>query len=89
MKSKLFSDVKGFLGDSINRILLFEIVLCVLIAFFGFYLLKRIDNAENQILLSVQKAEKKVDFRYFNLTRSMEEIHNVKIDTYRGQLDKR
>lgn len=29
---------------------------------------------------------KKIDFRYFNTTRSLEYIHNVRIDTYDGSV---
>lgn len=33
-----------------------------------------------------EKIRKKVDHRYFNTTRSLEQIHNVKINTFDGEL---
>ena len=34
------------------------------------------------------RVRKKIDHRYFNTTRSLEQIHNVEIDTYKGELKK-
>ena len=42
------------------------------------------------VVISLQlKTIKKVHFRYFNLTHSLEEIHNVEIDTHHGDVIKR
>lgn len=32
------------------------------------------------------KIKKRIDFRYFNTTRSLEDIHNVEINTLNGEL---
>ncbi len=36
----------------------------------------------------IKDIKKKVHFRYFNLTRSLEDIHNVKINTENGHVIK-
>ena len=38
-------------------------------------------NSDNYI-----KINKKVDFRYFNLNRSLEDIHNIEINTLNGEI---
>lgn len=45
----------------------------ILILFFGYF------NC-----IATQQAETKVDFRYFNTTKSLETINNVRINTYDG-----
>ncbi len=32
------------------------------------------------------KIKKKIDYRYFNTTTTIEQIHNVRVDTYNGEL---
>ena len=71
----LISDAKEFLSDNINRlgilvILLFVINVC------GFYIIEK----------ELKECIKIVNFRYFNLTRSLEDIHNIKINTQDGTL---
>lgn len=34
------------------------------------------------------KVTKKVDHRYFNLTKTLEEIYNIEIDTHKGKIEK-
>ena len=36
------------------------------------------------ICVNIALSERKTDYRYFNLTRSLEDINNVHIDTYDG-----
>lgn len=48
------------------------ILLLAVILFFNIYAFIKIKN--------------KIDHRYFNTTTSLEEIHNVKINTYNGEL---
>ena len=69
------SDAKSFLGDKINRVFIAVILLCIINAGGIFYLNKQIENCIN-----------KVHFRYFNLTKSLEEIHNVEINTHDGKI---
>ena len=71
----LFSDAKEFLSDNINRFGILVVLLC-LINVCGFYVIEK----------ELKECIKTVNFRYFNITRSLEDIHNVKIDTQDGSL---
>ena len=71
----LFSDAKEFLSDNINRLGILVVLLCV-INVCGFYVIEK----------ELKECAKTVNFRYFNITRSLEDIHNVKIDTQDGSL---
>lgn len=71
----LISDVKEFLSDSVNRVwvlvlLLFIINIC------GLY----------RISGQINECHRDIHHRYFNTTRSLEQIHNVQIDTRDGSL---
>lgn len=71
----LISDAKEFLSDNINRLGVLVVLFCV-INVCGFYVLEK----------ELKECTKTVNFRYFNITRSLEDIHNVKIDTQDGSL---
>lgn len=47
---------------------------------------KEIRKIEERAELSHVDIKKKIDHRYFNLTKSAEEIHRVKINTLNGEL---
>lgn len=92
-KTIFFSDVKRFvkhLNYRIYVIQLFILSLLIVLICSGFIWHKietKQINSSNQALLNrLDKLEKKVDFRYFNTTRSLEEIHDVHIDTLNGSL---
>ncbi len=72
---RLFTDTKEFLSNDINRIFTGVIILCLINVGGLFYLSNRIENCTN-----------KVHFRYYNLTKSLEDIHNVEIDTRDGRI---
>lgn len=71
----LISDAKEFLSDNINRLSILVTLLCI-INICGFYVIEK----------QVNECLKVVNFRYFNLTRSLEDIHNIKINTQDGTL---
>ena len=80
---RLAHDVKGYLKDSINRLTVIVIILGVIICA-GLY------KTHKEIKLTQQaitQCEKKIDFRYFNLTRSLEDIFKIKIDTHQGRVE--
>lgn len=72
------NDIQNFMEDKTNKII-FLLILTIIMQGVLFY---RLD-------VKVTSCEKKTDFRYFNLTRSLEDIHNVQIDTHRGTIEKR
>ena len=82
--ARIANDVKSFLDDKINRLTVFVVVMCVIFGF-GFY---NINNKINTVNSNVIQCTKKVHFRYFNLTRSLEDIYNVEIDTHTGRIQK-
>ena len=93
--SILFKDVKNFLCNEVNRVFIAVVMVGLLVCYnclrveMLFYELKQ-TNANNQkeLLEADKKIISKVHFRYFNLTKSLEEIHNVKINTKDGKLEK-
>ena len=89
----LFTDVKRFMGNEVNRLFLL-IILVNLVMFLCLAL--EIHNLKKTINLEAEKlnnqiiqVNKKVDFRYFNTTHSLEDIHNLKIDTHNGEIKKK
>lgn len=69
--------IKNLFREKINFVILLLIaILSLNIYSFAF----EIDNFD--------KVRKKIDHRYFNTTRSLEQIHNVEIDTYKGEIKK-
>lgn len=82
--SRLFSDVKKFVKYIQQRSFLIECLLLILFIGFMVYQVQINQTIINQI----EQTEKKVDFRYFNTTRSLENLHNVEIDTKDGRIRK-
>lgn len=84
MKSTLFSDVKRFIRYVQKRSYIIQtITLILLIAFIA-----RQEYVNREINANIIKVNKKVDFRYFNLTRSLESIHKVEINTRDGKIER-
>ena len=88
--SLLFSDVKNFMANEVNRLFTLILLINILI---GFFLHFEIASLKQQIFLRTEqldmdiiKAKKRVDYRYFNMTRTLEDIFNIKIDTKDGYL---
>lgn len=85
----LFSDVKNYLSEGINFVTLLLIILIITMLSCFYQMNKRIDDLKQDII-TVEKEIKinrdKIHFRYFNLTKSLEKIHNVEIDTHTGEI---
>lgn len=86
----LFSDVKDFMANELNCLFLWILIINILLGcWFHFEIvsLKAAQAKENERLISeIQKVKKRVDYRYFNNTRSIEELFDVKINTINGEL---
>lgn len=67
--------IKNLFREKIN------IVIFLLIAILSLNIYEFAFNLENYT-----RIRKKIDHRYFNITRSLEDIHNVEIDTYKGEV---
>ncbi|MEE3349135.1 MAG: hypothetical protein VZR09_03765 [Candidatus Gastranaerophilaceae bacterium] len=86
----LFSDTKNFMMNEVNRV--FVLVIAMFIVF-GIFLHFEITSLKKQsrentaeLLDLIDKTNKKIEHRYFNTTKSLEEIHKVKIDTKTGEI---
>lgn len=82
MKSRLFTDVKGFIKYIQKRSYAIE---CLILVLLVFSIYNQIENYNN-VIARLDKVEKKTDFRYFNLTRTLEDIHKVEINTKDGRI---
>ena len=86
----LFSDVKNFMANEVNRVFVLFVVISLSI---GIFLHWEIQNLKRFIVSSdtkleeeITKTRKRIDYRYFNTTRTLEDLHNVRIDTKNGDL---
>ncbi len=91
----LFKDVKNFLSNEINRVFIAIIAVGIISCYNCFrteYLFREMKTFQaesiKELLSSDEKIKDKIHYRYFNLTKSLEEIHNVKINTKNGKLEK-
>lgn len=82
MKSRLFTDVKRFIKYIQKRSYAIE---CLILLLLIFSIYNQIESYNN-VMARLDKVERKTDFRYFNLTRSLEDIHKVEIDTENGRI---
>lgn len=85
---RLIEEVGSFFANGINRLLVSVICIGAVLVGLNLYTISEINIAKAETLEAVKKAEKKVDFRYFNLTNSLQDIHNVKIETHQGRIEK-
>lgn len=67
--------IKNLFREKIN-IVIFLLTILLLVNIYGFVYYN----------MHFTKIRKKIDHRYFNITRSLEDIHNVEIDTYKGEI---
>ncbi len=91
----LIADAKEFLCSETNRVFIAVIAVGVLVCCAQYRtenILRSVQNinAQNhkELLAEVKTNRNKINFRYFNLTRSLEDIHKVKIDTKNGRIEK-
>lgn len=62
-----------------------NIAIFLVILTLGFNIYSYVD-VKNSITDSTILIKKKVDHRYFNTTTTLEQIHNVDVNTYNGEL---
>lgn len=91
----LFSDAKDFLSNEVNRVFVAVILIGFIVGLLVYNgtsaILKsneELKKSNTELKEKIEKTKDRVDFRYFNTTKSLEEIHNVKIDTRTGELKK-
>lgn len=81
--------VRSFFTNALNIVL----IVCIVNTVFSVLAYRQalvnkeeIRKIEERAELSHVDIKKKIDHRYFNLTKSAEEIHGVKINTLNGEL---
>ncbi len=84
--NRLFIDVKDFLLNEINRVLIALIIIGSVLIYMLYDIKKDILQLNNDLIKAIYKAEKKVDYRYFNTVKSLEEIYNIEINTKDGRI---
>ena len=86
----LISDAKDFMANEINRLFVWVLVLNIVTMTFVHFEVKSIKEfqlKENEKMLEqLVHVRKRVDYRYFNMTRTFEDIYDIKIDTGSGEL---
>ena len=86
----LFSDVKNFMAKEVNRVFVLFMVITLSIGLFLHWeiqnLKKFIISGDTKLEEEITKTRKRIDYRYFNTTRTLEDLHNVRIDTKNGDL---
>lgn len=70
-------NLKSFLKDKVNRLMLVTLIGFTALFIIMGYEFNQLDNIK-----------RKIDHRYFNITNSLQDIHNVEIDTYKGRVIK-
>lgn len=88
---RLFDEASAFLGNEINRVLVFLTIILVVIISLSIILFSKLESIQNAVIINnsdIKKVEKKVDFRYFNLTNSLEDVFSIDIDTKTGNIKK-
>ena len=84
MKSMLLTDVKRFMDYILKKSYALQLINTLIIVGLCFYCHAEFIKIENKMSEYNTSTAKKIDHRYFNLTRSLEDIHNVRIDTLNG-----
>ncbi len=86
------SDAKEFMANETNSLLIWIIIINVVVCLWIHHEINNVklimQSNNSKLIEQIEKVDKKVDFRYFNTTTSLEEIHHVKIDTRTGELKK-
>lgn len=86
----LISDAKDFMANEVNRLFVWVLVLNLIIVCYihiEIKNLKQLQAKQNENLeQEIDSVRKRVDYRYFNMTRTMQDLYNIKIDTKNGEL---
>ena len=89
----LIGDAKEFLCNETNRVFIAVIFVGVLVCYSQYRTEMHLRAMENvnvqnnkEVLAEIKTNRDKMHFRYFNLTRSLEDINDVKIDTRSGEV---
>ena len=82
------NEMRVFLEDKVNRLSVIVVVLFLGVYVQNYCTYLELINSTNKLHADIVKTEKKVDFRYFNTTRSLQDLYGVEIDTHYGRVVK-
>lgn len=89
----LFMDAKEFFSNGVNGVTVLLIISIIISCAWNYKIEKEIKalsvkQQSNQVALmnEIESNRKKIHFRYFNLTKSIEDIAGVQIDTKDGSV---
>lgn len=88
-EQKMMSTELKRMNSAINLLYVIITLMCISL-FCQTFLIKNFATHSDIVVLKTEISEvkKKVHFRYFNLTNSLEDIHKVKINTQNGRIKK-
>lgn len=86
MRKILFIDLKDFLSNEVNRVFVAVVIIGGILIYQQFNHNMETQKSIAALIEAIEKTEKKIDFRYLNLTRSLEDIHKVEINTKDGRV---
>ena len=92
---KIIADIKKCIKTSINALFLFILTISIV----NFFMLLDVRNkiqeeinenriTQKNIIEEIQTNRKKIHYRYFNLTNSLESIYDIKLNTYNGKIER-
>lgn len=70
--------LRSFFKDKVNTLITLNVTGFLIIVVMFSYNFSQLD-----------RIKRKVDHRYFNITNSLQDIHSVEIDTYKGRVVRR
>ena len=86
----LISDAKDFMANEVNRLFIWVLIINIaLVCWIHFEVtsLKKYQNTQTQAInTEIENVRKRIDYRYFNMTRTLEETYGIKIDTHSGEV---
>ncbi|MBR6099200.1 hypothetical protein IKP85_05575 [bacterium] len=86
----LISDAKDFMANEVNRLFVWVLILNIgLLCWQHFEIISLKKHQKEQIETlntEIQTLRKRIDYRYFNITRTMEDMYGIKVDTHTGEI---
>lgn len=81
--------IKLLVSEKINLAILLIIVGFCVTWFLDFRILEGIKATEKKVESATELIKKRVDYRYFNLNNSLQDLFNVEIETHHGRVEKK
>lgn len=83
---ELIGDGKEFLSSRINQLFTIVIMFGVFSIGFQFYTLHQIDIKTKRLENAIAENHKRINHRYFCITKTLSDVFNIKINTANGEV---